>query len=59
MKRCSLSEGSVTVSIKLPNMMQMQETLTGSTFLFSLFSFFAIFNPFSGAILCQVNYSKT
>ena len=59
MKRCSLPEGSVIFSIKLPNMMQMQETLTGSTFdhLFSLFV--AIFNPFSGAIPCQVSYSKT
>ena len=32
MKRCSLPEGSVIFSIKLPNIMQMQETLTGSTF---------------------------
>ena len=37
--------------------MQMPETLTGSTF-DQLFSFFAIFNHFSGAIPCQVNYSK-
>ena len=39
MKRCSLPEGSVIFSIKLPNIMQMQETLTGSTF-DHLFSFF-------------------
>ena len=32
MKTCSLPEGSVIFSIKLPNMMQMQETLTGSIF---------------------------
>ena len=57
MKRCSLLEGSVIVSIKLPNMMQMQETLTGSTF-DHLFSYFDIFNPFSGAIPCHVNTKK-
>ena len=32
MKRCSLLEGSVIFSMKLANIMQMQETLTGSTF---------------------------
>ena len=54
-----LPEGSVIFSIKLPNMMQMQETLTGSTF-DHLFSFFAILSPFSRAIPClKVNYSKT
>ena len=38
-KRCPLPEGSVIFYIQLPNMMQMQETLTGSTF-DHLFSFF-------------------
>ena len=57
MTRCSLPEGSVIVSIKLPNMMQIQETLTGSTF-DHLFSFFAIFNNFSRAIPCQVNSAQ-
>ena len=51
----SLPEGSVIFSIKLPNMMQMQEALTGSTF-DHMFSFFDIFNPFSWAIPCHVNY---
>ena len=46
MKRCSLPEGSVIFSIKLPNIMQMQETLTGSTFDHP-FSFYGNFNPFS------------
>ena len=46
MKICSLP-ACVIFSIKLANIMQMQETLTGSTF-GHVFSFFAIFNPFSG-----------
>ena len=47
MKRCPLLEGIVIFfSIKLPNMVKMQETLTGSTF--DQLFFFAIFNPFSG-----------
>ena len=41
MKTCSLPDGSVIFSIKLPNMMQMQETLTGSTF-DHVFSFFLL-----------------
>ena len=39
MKRGSLLEGSVIFSIKLPDIMQMQETLTGRTF-DHMFSFF-------------------
>ena len=56
MKTSSLPEGRVIFSVKLPNIMQIQETLAGSTF-DHMFSF--LLSSFSGAIPCHVNYSKT